>query len=203
MKVLEKRKKTSVDVCESALSAAAQRGRRVATLYSNVFDLKARTARLYLFHDYEHAVELDLADELAKGARELKLPELFQRNADFERFMEYGEKSLAERIEARKGPRPSKAALKALEGEYDLAASGKTYRVSLKRDGRALVAESEIYSRTNGTCRYESASNTEFFSITKDSDQTLRFRLGEDGRAVGFTLEQGGIGYEAARIGGK
>lgn len=200
MKVLEKREKNTPELCKDALSAAAQRGRSVATLYSNVFDLEARTARLYLFHDYEHPVELELDEELAKGARTLELPELFPRNADFERFVENGKKSVEQQIRERKGPKPSKSALQALEGDYDLAVNGKTHRITLRRDGDDLMAESAIYSRMGGKCRYHSASDTEYFFLSKNDEQTLRFRLGEDGRATGFMLEQNDVGYEAVRV---
>ena len=202
MRVLEQRKRTSVELCEKALSAAAQRGDRVATLYSNVFDLKARTARLYLFHDYDNAVELDLAEELAKGERKLKLPELFPRNRGFERFYERSDQAISERIAARAGPRPSLATLKALEGEYDLALDGKPVRVTLKRRLRQLEAESEIYAQLGGKLRFHAASKTEFFAITRSLEQTLRFRLGDDGRATGFTLEQGGVERRATRVTG-
>ena len=86
--VLESRAPASVELCTRALSASAQRGQEVATLYSNVFDLEARTAHLYLFHDFEHAVVLDLAEELAKGARTLRLCELFPRSDAWEAYVE-------------------------------------------------------------------------------------------------------------------
>jgi len=199
--VLEPRTETSVAVCEQALAAAAQRGRRVATLYSNVFDLKARTARLYLFHDYEHAVELRLDDELAKGAHKLELPGLFARNEAFERWVAYGKMSASERIASRKGPAPSRAALEALAGEYELEGSaGKTYRITLRVEDDGLIAASTIYRAVGGTTRFHATTATEFFTIAEDSDQTLPFRLGPDGRATGFTLEQGGLSYPAERV---
>jgi len=201
MDVLEPRTETSVAVCEQALSAAAQRGRRVATVYSNVFDLRARTARLYLFHDYEHVVELSLDEELVKGEHELALPEFFPPNEAFERFAAYAGMTVRERIVARKGPQPTRAALEALAGEYDLEGSGdKTYRISLRVDGDGLVAESTIYRALGGKTRFHSTSTTEFFTLTEDTDQTLRFRLDADGRATGFVLEQGGLEYPAVRV---
>jgi hypothetical protein len=86
--VLEGRASASVELCARALSASAQRGEKVATLYSNVFDLEQRKAHLWLFHDFEHAVVLDLAQELEKGQRTLRLAELFPRNDAWETYVE-------------------------------------------------------------------------------------------------------------------
>jgi hypothetical protein len=89
VRILEAREETSLDVCTQALSASAQRGRRVASLYSNVFDLEARTAHLYLLYDFEHPVVLDLDEELAKGARTLRLPDLFPPSPAYEQYSAY------------------------------------------------------------------------------------------------------------------
>jgi hypothetical protein len=198
--VLAARAETSVDLCTRALAAGAQRGRRVATLYSNVFDLPARTARLYLFHDYTQVVELDLAAELEKGAHELRLPELFPTNAAFERYADYAAMTAAQRIASRKGPELSRAALEAFAGAYDLAVGAETHRITLRRKGDGLEATSTIYRDVGGEMRFHSASPTEFFALAGDTEPSLRFHLDAQGRTTGFTLEQGGLEYEAERV---
>lgn len=75
----------SVDLFRRILAATHQRG-GAPTLYSNVYDLRARTMHLYYFHDFERAVTFDLDDELKKGARVLDIPSLFPPNAAAEAF---------------------------------------------------------------------------------------------------------------------
>jgi uncharacterized protein (TIGR03435 family) len=75
----------SVDLFRRILAETHQKG-GAPTLYSNVYDLKSRTMYLYYFHDFEHVVTFNLADELKKGARVLDIPSLFPRNAEAEAF---------------------------------------------------------------------------------------------------------------------
>ena len=201
VKVLEAREETSLEVCTQALSAAAQRGKRVATLYSNVFDLKARTARLYLFHDYEHAIEIDLAEELEKGARTLRLPELFPTNEAFEAYVRSQRQSLEERIAARRGPALEVAQLERLAGTYELELRGERRRVVIMREDDHLVATNEqIFRRTGGSLPLYSSSATEFFAITATGEMEVEFSLDSSERADGFTLKASGQELEARRI---
>jgi len=199
--VLAERESTSVEVCEEALSAAAQRGKGVATLYSNVFDLKRRKARIYLFHDFERAVELDLAEELAKGERSLRLPDLFPANVAFESFAARNQLSLEERIAARRGPELSEAQLEAFTGAFRLELIGLPHNLSLRREGVGLVAESTTLLRSSGgSLVLHSASADEFFAITSSGEVTLRFARDEEGRVTGFTLLAGGRELVAERV---
>ncbi len=71
----------SVDLLRRALDAAANRGEDSPTLYSQVYELNTGVIHLYQFHDFEHEVVLNLADELAKGPHILKISSLFPPNA--------------------------------------------------------------------------------------------------------------------------
>ena len=75
----------SVDLFRRILASTYQRG-SAPTLYSNIYDLKSRTMRLYYFHDFERAVTFQLDQELKKGARELDIPALFPHNAAAEKY---------------------------------------------------------------------------------------------------------------------
>ena len=75
----------SIDLFRRILAATYQNGGS-PTLYSNIYDLRSQTMSLYYFHDFEHVVTFDLADELKKGERVLDIPSLFPRNADAETF---------------------------------------------------------------------------------------------------------------------
>ncbi|MDF1839636.1 MAG: carcinine hydrolase/isopenicillin-N N-acyltransferase family protein, partial [Planctomycetota bacterium] len=130
-RVLKARKATTVESCAEALSAAAQRGSKVATLYSNVFDLKKRTATLWLFHDFETSVVLDLKAELAKGKRTLNLPDLFPANKAFDKYVEARSVSVEKRIEQRRGPALSAEAMKQLEGSYEVEYKGEKHAITM------------------------------------------------------------------------
>ena len=75
----------SVDLFRRILAETHQNG-AFPTLYSNVYDLQARTMHLYYFHDFDRAVTFDLAEELKKGERVLDIPSLFPPNADADAF---------------------------------------------------------------------------------------------------------------------
>lgn len=196
--VLEARSKPSIELCERALSAAAQRGERVATLYSNVFDLEARTVRLYLFHDFAHPVELDLAAELAKGAHTLRLPDLFPPSPAFEAFVAARSESVEQRIAKRKGPTPSAEALAACAGTYELELRGETYRVTFRPENGGLLAESPIFDE--GHVQLNAESPLVFFVITENGDLTVRFEPDDEGRANALEIEAGGQKARATRV---
>jgi hypothetical protein len=71
----------SVDLFRQILDATHQEG-DYPTVYSNVYDLKAGIMYLYLFYDFEHVVEINLADELALGVHEYDVASLFPENID-------------------------------------------------------------------------------------------------------------------------
>jgi tetratricopeptide (TPR) repeat protein len=74
--ILGSRNEASVDLVRRVLSATHSE-LFYPTLYSNIFDLKARVVYLYNFHDFEEAVVIDLSQELRKGARKVAIPSLF------------------------------------------------------------------------------------------------------------------------------
>ncbi len=71
----------TVELFRQILDATHQEG-DYPTQYSNIYDLRAGIMYLYLFHDFEHMVEINLADELAKGVHEYNIFELFPENDD-------------------------------------------------------------------------------------------------------------------------
>ena len=201
--ILEARQETSLEVCERALSASVQRGRRVASLYSNVFDLKTRTAHIYLHYDFEHPVVLDLAEELAKGKRTLRLPDLFPPNAVFEEYAAYLTMTIAERIAARRGPALTPEELKAFEGDYTLEIEGGQFEISIRADQGSLVATSPLFRQAQGEVVFHSAAADEFFMINEIGELGASFRRGADGAVNGFTFTVGGRQSEARRSGPK
>lgn len=73
----------SVDLFRQALDAAHQEG-NTPTLYSQVYELNTGIIHLYLYHDFEHEVVLNLADELAKRPHVVALQSLFPQNHDMD-----------------------------------------------------------------------------------------------------------------------
>jgi hypothetical protein len=66
----------SVDGLARILEATRQTG-QVSTMYSNVYDLSARTMYLYQLHESSRPLRLALDEELKHGARVLEIPALF------------------------------------------------------------------------------------------------------------------------------
>lgn len=59
------------------------------TLITSIWDTKNKSVNLYFYHSYDVAVEFVLAEELAKGDHIVSIPELFPKNSDFERLINY------------------------------------------------------------------------------------------------------------------
>jgi hypothetical protein len=71
----------SVDLFRQALDIAHAEG-DYPTLYSQIYELTTGKIHVYQYHDFQHEVVLDLADELAKGSHVLTIASLFPRNND-------------------------------------------------------------------------------------------------------------------------
>lgn len=68
-----------VDLFRRALDAAHAEG-DFPTLYSQIYELNTGLIHLYQFHDFQHEVVLNLADELAKGPHIVTIASLFPPN---------------------------------------------------------------------------------------------------------------------------
>jgi penicillin V acylase-like amidase (Ntn superfamily) len=87
--MLEKCSKVSVPRMRRILAATHQEG-ITPTLYSNIYDLKAKRVYVYNFHNFQDEVVIDLEAELKKKPKAMDLPSLFKPNyaaqVYFERF---------------------------------------------------------------------------------------------------------------------
>ena len=59
------------------------------TLLTSIWDTDNLLVNLYFYHNFEHTVQFDLRNELAKGDHIISIPELFPPNAQFERLQSY------------------------------------------------------------------------------------------------------------------
>lgn len=80
-----------VELFRQVLDATHQEG-DYPTQYSNIYDLNAGIMYLYLFHDFEQVVEINLAEELALGEHEYDIPSLFAENKAQAIFSDVGER---------------------------------------------------------------------------------------------------------------
>ncbi|MDH4198716.1 MAG: hypothetical protein OEW05_14970, partial [Candidatus Aminicenantes bacterium] len=67
----------SVDLIRDVLEKTHQEGNSL-TVYSNIYDLKQGTIRVYNLRNFDEVVVFNLSEELEKGQRRLELPALFK-----------------------------------------------------------------------------------------------------------------------------
>jgi hypothetical protein len=145
----------------------------VQTVYSQVYDLRQGLIYLYLFHDYDHAVVLNLADELAKGPHTVSVGSLFPRNPDYEDWSaqqtEQWRLLYAYRIDTELKP----ASLRSLPGEYRLESddSALPARIYLEKDQLYLQTSNELPLEL-----YPTSVDTVFHPFYNNSELQLTFQ---------------------------
>lgn len=76
----ENKADTSLAYCTNMMNAMHQDWAVGGTLYSTIYDLETGTISLYYHSDFDTVVTFDLKEELEKGNRSIKIPELFPKN---------------------------------------------------------------------------------------------------------------------------
>jgi hypothetical protein len=104
-KILSEARELDVDLIRDVLEKTHQEGNSL-TVYSNVYDLKNGMIYLYNLRDFKEVVVLNLAEELKKGERRLKLPSLFKSRLESQPTMDSVRQRYIEATSA--GGRPSK-----------------------------------------------------------------------------------------------
>ncbi len=59
------------------------------TLITSIFDTKEKLVHLCFYHNFDTLVQYSLLDELSKGDHTLNLPEIFPKNSEFERLVNF------------------------------------------------------------------------------------------------------------------
>ena len=77
----------SVNAIKSILKATHQEG-NLSTQYSATYDLKRKKILVYLFHDFDEVLEIDLLAELSKGYRLRLLSDFFQPKFAYNNYIE-------------------------------------------------------------------------------------------------------------------
>jgi hypothetical protein len=187
-----------LELARRVLAAVHAEG-KAPTQYSNIYDLARGVVYLYHFHNFENVVVIDLAEELKKGARVLKLPELFPETFAYRRFVA----SRNDEIERRKRELRARdfdaATLDDYVGRYRLVVDGATEAplVEVVRHEGALRAE--IEGRSPIEMLPEGPDL--FFHVDLEGLTRIRFVRGDDGEVVRAVLTpELGRPYEAERV---
>jgi hypothetical protein len=195
-RILGDTEEVSVDLCRRVLAATHQEG-EVSTLYSNVYDLERGLVYLYHFHDYEEVVVIDLAAELAKGARVVELASLFQPTYAFECFRQQAEAAVVARQEKERDKSVDPRTFADFTGKFrtdEGVAAGLEFEVRV--EGNALMIEFP------GQGKFEliPRGGASFACIAASTRAAFDFVRGDDGVVSGVTLKQGEIEVLVPRV---
>ena len=59
------------------------------TLITSIFDTKEKVVSIYFYHNFDTLVQFNLTNELSKGDHMLNIVEIFPRNPEFERLIDF------------------------------------------------------------------------------------------------------------------
>jgi hypothetical protein len=171
----------SPELFRQILEATHQDG-YVQTVYSQVYDLRQGRVYLYLFHDYDHAVVLKLADELAKGPHTVSVAALFPGNQAYEAWSSRQTEQWRLLYAYRIDPTLEPARLRNLTGEYRLESDGSTQpaRIYLEKDQLYLQKSNELPLEL-----YPASLDTVFHPFYNNSELQLTFQRSLLGQVTG------------------
>jgi hypothetical protein len=81
----------SLDFCRtlSDTMSVCRKRNGDGTLLTSIWDTEDKMVSLYFYHAYDTVVQYSLKEELSKGDHTINVPEIFPRNSDFERLVNY------------------------------------------------------------------------------------------------------------------
>lgn len=168
------------------------------TLYSNLYDLKRGLVHIYHFHDFEHAVVFDLAEELKRGARTLELPSLFPEKFAATQFAAKRSQELADQKRKRRARRVDLAILDEYVGRYELTVPGRDPVIfAVRREGETLITRDE---EDGEEAEFLAASDNTFFHVNDQGTSDLIFRRDDENRVSGVVLKSMGMTFEGSRL---
>ena len=86
---IESESDLTVEYLASTLDAVHAEGRKLNTLYSNIFDLKKGVAYIYYWHRFDDPVVLDVAEVIARRPEPVRISTLFPAEAVEQAESEY------------------------------------------------------------------------------------------------------------------
>jgi hypothetical protein len=171
----------SVELFRQILDATHQ-DHSAQTVYSQVYDLKKGLIYLYLFHDFQNGVVLNLADELAKGPHMVSVASFFPKNQNFDQWfvqqMDQWKVLYAYKIDAAVSP----ASLGSLVGEYRVqgGASAAPVRIYLEKDQLYWQKPNELPQEL-----YPDSASTVFHRFYNNAELKLAFQRNVLGQVTG------------------
>ena len=183
----------TVDLFRRALDATHQVGDS-PTIYSQVYELNTCTIHLYLYHDFEHEVVLNLADELAKGPHVIALRDLFPGNNDIKMWaamqVNYWEATYEEMID----PAVPPGSQGWMSGQYDVLQEPGTGPVTiyLEKDQLYMQRPNQLPIEL-----YPAGPEAVFHYFLNGFDLTFTFQRNVWGQVTGA---QGTFSYEPYNI---
>jgi hypothetical protein len=172
----------SVELFRQILDATHQDQKYVQTVYSQVYDLKKGLIYLYLFHDFENGIVLNLADELAKGPHMVSVASWFPKNQGYAQWtlqlVDQWKPFYAYKIDAAVKP----ASLNSLVGEYRIEgdASASPARIYLEKDQLYLQKPNELPLEL-----YPDSASTVFHPFYNNLELKLAFQRNLLGQVTG------------------
>ena len=81
----------NLDFCRSVSDAMHVCREKIGdgTLITSIFDSENGTVNIYFYHDYNQTVQYNLKDELAKGNHILEVDDLFPKNEEFDKLIQF------------------------------------------------------------------------------------------------------------------
>jgi len=163
----------SVELFRQILDATHQNQKYVQTVYSQIYDLKKGLIYLYLFHDFEKGIVLNLADELAKGPHMVSVASWFPENQDYAQWssqlVDQWKSLYTYKIDAAVKP----ASLGDLIGEYGIPGdtSASPVRIYLEQDQLYLQKPNELPLEL-----YPDSASTVFHPFYNNVEMKLSFQ---------------------------
>jgi hypothetical protein len=176
----------SVELFRQILDATHQHQKYVQTVYSQIYDLKKGLIYLYLFHDFENGIVLNLADELAKGPHMVSVASWFPENQDYAQWslqlVDQWKPLYAYKIDAEVKP----ASLGDLVGEYRVLgdASASPVRIYLEQDQLYLQKPNELPLEL-----YPDSASTVFHPFYNNVEMKLAFQRNVLGQVIGAQVK--------------
>ncbi|HTP08174.1 MAG TPA: hypothetical protein VMP08_07985, partial [Anaerolineae bacterium] len=181
----------TVELFRQALDVAHAEG-DFPTLYSQVYELNTGIIHLYQFHDFQHEVVLNLADELAKGPHIAAIASLFPKNSDLDLWAFQPVQQWKANYEGLINTTIKPDSQSWMSGEYVLQGEAEPVKVYLENGQLYLQKSNQLPIEL-----YPTSPDTVFHHFFNGMDLTLTFQRDLGGQTTGA---QGSFSFKPYNI---